>query len=193
MAKKKRNKISNRKQVSKSLTRKSSGSNKQKLNHIPIVNNLLLTIGFLSLFYYAINNGVGYIWVKDTLIGANLETIKKNRDITFDQKIESKLGFSAKYMRFLVQNSPDTAVILMPPSKEIFRAGLDTDFDKYAKSKTWGTYFVYPRKLVFEDEKETSSLYAKVTHVAIMNGWGYDKVNYPVKNGGQHTIIPLNK
>ena len=59
------------------------------------------------------------------------------------------------------------------------------------KSKLWNTYFLYPRKVVGENEKDSSPLYAQVTHVMIVDAWGYDKLTYPVSRKEKYAVLPI--
>lgn len=159
---------------------------------IPILNNLLWVVVFAAAIYWMKNNNTGYKWMTDSLIGANLETIEKYNDISFREKQVAKLGFNATYLHYLVDNTPEDAIILLPPKNVAFSEGTQTNFDKHIMNKTWVTYIVYPRKIVYEDEKETSNLYSKISHVGIINGWGYQKLTYQVATTAEITVLPIN-
>lgn len=159
--------------------------------HIPFLNNLIITIFFVLLVFKLKDQNPGYKWVHETLIGANLKTIKKYKKLTFEQKQEAKMGFNAKYLNFIKNNTPDTAIILMPPDSIIFPSKGKSEFNKYITRKVWCSYIIYPRKIVYEREKHISPLYDNVTHVAIINGWGYNKLTYRVNNRSNYTIMPI--
>lgn len=60
------------------------------------------------------------------------------------------------------------------------------------KGKNWSSYFVYPRKLIYHDEKDKyPELYKTATHVAIINGWGYELLDYNVQSRSAFAILPL--
>jgi hypothetical protein len=64
---------------------------------------------------------------------------------------------------------------------------------RFLNSAEWVEYFIFPRLCVGEDEKATGSeLFAKVTHVAIVNGWGYDKLHYSPKNRIREMVLPID-
>jgi hypothetical protein len=56
----------------------------------------------------------------------------------------------------------------------------------------WITYFLYPRRMVYEDDKGKSPLYAQATYVVSINGYGIDKLNYQVKQE-PFMVLPLRK
>ena len=162
-----------------------------KENRIPFVNNLIVFVFFAILVFTLKDKNTGYKWVAENLIDGNLKTIKKHKDLSFEQRQEGKLGFNATYLNFINENTPDTAVILMPPDSVILHQNGRYKFNKYLKNKSWCSYLVYPRKLVYEREKTSAPLYNKVTHVAIINGWGYDKLGYKVNKRVPLTVLPI--
>ncbi len=159
--------------------------------NIPFLNNVIIAIFFVILISKLKNQNSGYKWMHETLIGANLKTMKKYKDLTFEQKQEAKMGFNGKYLNFVKNNTPDTAIILMPPDSIIFPSKGKSGFNKYIKNKVWCSYLVYPRKIVYEREKHTSSLYNSITHVAIINGWGYNKLGYKINNKSKFSVMPI--
>ncbi|MDD5231399.1 MAG: hypothetical protein PHC43_08725, partial [Candidatus Marinimicrobia bacterium] len=60
-------------------------------------------------------------------------------------------------------------------------------------NKAWSTYFLYPRRLVYEAEKEKNPFYDKVDYVAIVNFWGYDKLEYEVAQKIKLNILPVSQ
>jgi len=160
---------------------------------IPLVNNILVAVLLILLIFKLKDANPGYKWVHESLIGSNLEFIKKNKDLGFPQRQEAKLGFNVSYLNYLNANTPDETIILMPPDTVILPRSGKSDFDKYMKNRIWVSYFIYPRKVVYEREKETSALYDAATHIAIINGWGYHKLPFRVNNKVKHAVIPLNK
>ena len=178
------------------LNRKKRKAKKEKTpesmpKDIPLLNNVIIAILFVILIFKLKDQNPGYRWVHESLIEANLKTIKKYKNLTFEQRQEAKMGFNATYLNFVKNNTPDTAIILMPPDSIILPVKGKSEFSKHMKNKAWCSYLIYPRRLVYEREKSNSSLYESVTHVAIMNGWGYDKLAYPIKDKSKHTILPI--
>ena len=57
--------------------------------------------------------------------------------------------------------------------------------------KIYATRFLYPRKLILESERKTGKYKNEITHVAIVNGKGMEKLPYPVDTEFQHGVLPL--
>ncbi len=155
----------------------------------------MLLVSFLLVFLL-IKKVDGYKWVKDTLIKENMDVIKKYPNLTTDEKLQAKLGFDYAYLKML-NKAPENAVILMPS-----RTLIDTVRKQQQAinlnsggifNGSWSRYFVYPRRLVYEDNKDKDPLYKKVTHIAVMNYWGYDKINYQVADSAKQAfgVIPV--
>ncbi|MEE9374146.1 MAG: hypothetical protein V3V00_13925 [Saprospiraceae bacterium] len=158
---------------------------------------LLVNIGYLVfsgiLFYCMITYNPGYDWLFNSLIKNTYKSKEQVLTITTDQKLESKLGFDAKYLLFLKSKTPEEAIILMPPPEIITRkrdGGLFSNDSAYAGNLYWASYFVYPRKLVYEGNE---SIYSdQITHVAIINKWGYQYApNVPEDQHQEYSVINL--
>ncbi len=158
--------------------------------------NLLVTfvLMFLLLLLYIGVPGYNYA-IKDVAIGNKqridqIETRRLNFNLP-ELRLEDKFLFRIEdywYIQFITIHTPDTAVILLPPLSAI-----DTtpEFNQL-NDPEWMEYFLYPRLCVSEDQKNTKKeLYAKVTHVAIVNGWGYDKLKYQPRERPTETVLPV--
>ena len=132
-----------------------------------------------------------YKWVINDFLIGRLDVIRKNRSITFDKKNEIQLGFTYNYLNFIKTNTPKKAIILMPPDSVINQCIKKGYFVKYVIKKPWASYFVYPRKLIYQRELKKKELRDIATHVAIVDYWGYDLLNYPINKKGQFGIFPI--
>lgn len=154
-------------------------------------NNVLVTIGLLILLYVLYKTVPGYQFVVDRLVLANLKIIEQNPNLTVNQKYEAKLGFDYRYIHYVEQNTPEDAVILMPPDSVFEKS----DFNRGTwgvKIKTWDMYFLYPRAIISEqDSGSYPELFNKITHVMIVNGWGYDRLNYAVQTKQPYAVLPI--
>ena len=152
--------------------------------------NLIITfvLMFVLLLLYVAVPGYNYA-IKDVAIGNKqridqIETRRLNFNLP-ELRLEDKLLFRIEdywYIQFITTHTPDTAVILLPPHSAIDST---PEFNQL-NDPEWMEYFLYPRLCVSEDQKET-----KVTHVAIVNGWGYDKLKYEPKERPSETILPV--
>ena len=149
----------------------------------------LLYAGLSAMFIYVIFNSVqGYDWLYNTMLKNNFETIEKYPDLGVPQRYELKWGGEIGYVNRIKMQTPDTAIILVPPKKLLEQAVF-----KSAVELPWLTYFVYPRKVVYEDDKDSSKLYSRATYILAVNGWGFDKVNYHIDRPEAFMVLPLKK
>ena len=58
-------------------------------------------------------------------------------------------------------------------------------------NKLYATRFLYPRLLILESELEESRYADRITHVAIVNGEGKDRLPYQVDPEIQHAVLPV--
>lgn len=171
---------------------------------IPFHLNILLLFVTIAILFVLYKSVPGYAWVKDSLIKDNLEMIKKYPKASYDDKVIAKQGFDYAVLvnALNYKEIPENAVILFPPHRWIDTIRQKNNAMKLGPAGLnnghWLRYFVYPRYVVYEDQKETSPLYKKATHVAVMAGWGYDKLNYTIpdsikiaQNG--YKILPISQ
>ncbi|MCL2682695.1 MAG: hypothetical protein FWE63_04315 [Bacteroidales bacterium] len=157
----------------------------------------LVALAGLFLLVQAKNSAVGYRWVYDSLLKGNMEVIRKHPNLSVDERYVMKMGFPISYLNHIKQHTPDSAIILFP-EPSVFLDTKDPNqnlsgmhgwsFSKYA-------YFRYlqPRKVVFANETD-SPYFEKITHVAIINEWGYDFLSYPVplEHRPVNAILPIH-
>lgn len=152
----------------------------------------LLAAGIVVLFLVkVVETRRGYGWVYNGLLKGNMKTIKMYPNLTTDQRFEIKLGFSYSYLEFIRKNTPDNAVILYPGRDSFFPENKNTPFSNDVSNKLWATRFLSPRKIILQEELPTSPYKDKISHVAIVNGLGFDKVNYKVDQPFEHGVLPV--
>ncbi|MDR1344812.1 MAG: hypothetical protein LBJ39_05605 [Tannerellaceae bacterium] len=137
----------------------------------------------------------GYNWVCNSMLKGNMELIKANPGATLEQRHEFKLGFDYRYLQFVKTSTPEDAVILYPSREDFFPEGVDSPFKQDVSNKTWALRFLYPRKLVLPSEMESNRYAGDITHVAIVNGRGFDRLGYETGTDGsmEFGILPLNR
>ncbi|MEX2596171.1 MAG: hypothetical protein WEC59_04505 [Salibacteraceae bacterium] len=166
--------------------------------YIPFLKNVIGLIALFFLSYYLINNIRGYKWLSSRFLESNIEKMEKLEHLTTSEKYQAYFRFNHKFLEHINQNTPDSAIIYMPPDSVIMpESGKKTDFYTKKKSnsilnKVWATYFVYPRKLVYHDEREEIPAFDRYNYVACVNGWGYEHLEYRVseKQKAQYQILP---
>lgn len=157
-----------------------------------LIKNLLILLVTL-LIVHTLKNNKGYKWTFETLLKKNLELIENNKNLNLDQKYEAKLGFDYKYLKYIADNTPDSAIIMMPPDSILLPGNNETQFSKWINRPVYTQYFVYPRKLLYSNTEHFSDFYNRVTHIAVVNSWGLEKLDYPVSGEVKYAVMPIKK
>ena len=142
-----------------------------------LARNVLFMILALLLVKYTLTKQPAYHWVYSSLLKENMATIKKHPELTFEEKMKMKLG------------TPENAVILYPSQEAFLKKG--SPFKREIGNKLYATRFLYPRLLILESELEESRYADRITHVAIVNGEGKDRLPYQVDPEIQHAVLPV--
>lgn len=153
-----------------------------------LLKNVLFLILALLLVKYTFSEHPTYRWVYHDLLKGNMKTIKEHPKLTFEQKMRMKLGADYDYLLFLQRATPENAIILYPSQEAFSKKG--SPFTQIY-NKMYAIRFLYPRKLVLENELNISKYADKITHVAIVNGEGRDKLSYPTDSAYQHGVLPV--
>jgi len=163
-----------------------------KKRNTSLFGNLVLSISLVIIFIFMYQAVPSYKWIVDSLVISNLKIIQHNPDLTLEQKYAAKLGFDARYIDYVKKSTPENAVILMPPYKEFAKGEFNRNGSWGVKSKTWCTYFLYPRIVIRESDcAELPDLCQKISHVMIINNWGYDKLEYNVGQKNKYGVLPV--
>ena len=133
----------------------------------------------------------GYNYISAGLPG-DMRFIANHWNETAERKYRLRFGVTFSYLNYISKNTPPDAVIIMPPDSVLLDPHGKFKFLKEITVKEWANYFVYPRRLIYEKEKNTNPLYKEATHVAIVNGWGLDKLHHKLKEGVNDAVVPLN-
>jgi hypothetical protein len=160
--------------------------------------NLLVTFVLMIVLIalYATIPGYNFA-VKDVAIHNkelmdHIETRRLNAnlpELTLQQKRLFKIG-CYWYIDYMRESTPTNAVILLPPKSVI----ADTSEFNLVNNSEWMEYFLFPRLCISEDEKATKpELYSKITHVAIVNGWGYDKLKYQPSSKPSEAVLSIEE
>jgi hypothetical protein len=158
-----------------------SGRRWLRLRHALLVAAVLLMLAALVRF----NEGYDHVFSK---FGRGISGNSRYDSLSYDQRLAVKLGFTARYLQMLRDSVPANAVILMPPDSIFFPKDTTSRFTRQIRNRRWVAYFIHPRKVVYEDEKDTLELYNRFTHVAVVNYWGYDKAA-PVRERKRYAVI----
>jgi glycosyltransferase involved in cell wall biosynthesis len=156
-----------------------------------LLRNVALLLPALLLVYCALTLQPGYSWAL-SMLRSNRTLIRQNPHATFDQKMQLKLGASYDYLQYVRQSTPPDAVILYPSKQAFTRQG--SPFTQEIYNKVYATRFLYPRKLVTEDDLKRGSRYgAHITHVAIANGVSPAALAVPVDSTYQNVVLAVQQ
>jgi len=109
-----------------------------------------------------------------------------------EEKYKLRFGATFLLLNNIVKQTPQDAIIIMPPDSVLLNSKSMIKLHKEIIEKSWASYFVYPRRLVYEKEKNTNPLYENANYVVILNGWGLDKIHYTLENKILTGVIPIN-
>ncbi|MDR1357683.1 MAG: hypothetical protein LBJ58_08445 [Tannerellaceae bacterium] len=135
----------------------------------------------------------GYKWVYHSMLKGNMELIKAHPKATLEERNKFKLGTDYEYLLFVKNATPEDAVILYPSREDFLPEGVNSPFKQDIQNKLWALRFLYPRKLVLPSEMETNRYADDITHVAIVNGRGYERLGYEADERMEFGILPLNR
>lgn len=157
-----------------------------------VVKNLLavVVVAFL-LNKLVLGLQPGYNWAYNMLKG-NLEVAQNYAQTTTDERYEMKLGLSHVYLRYLKENTPPDAVILLPGKEAFYPEGQERIFSGEPYNKLWATRFLYPRRVIIPPELGVTPWSKKITHVAIVNGIGYEYLGYEVPKKVPYIVLPVH-
>ncbi len=160
---------------------------------IPFHLNLIaLSISFF-LVLIAYKNIPSYAWLKDDLIKENLKIIKKYPRLSSDEKLGAKIGYDFQVLKMIRDATPENAIILFPRQDTCQnirkREGGQNLSGGGLHVKIWSQYYLYPRRVVYDESKDPDL--SKANYLAIVGGNGYDKLKYPVKERIDYTVYEL--
>ena len=147
--------------------------------------------------------GISFSWVAKNIFAVvivwaynmlqkNLETIRHYSRTTTDNRFEMKLGLSHVYLRYVKESTPENAVILLPGKEAFYPEGEERIFSGEPYNKLWAIRFLYPRRVIIPSELGKTPWSEKITHVAIVNGRGYEYLDYEVEQKAPHAVLPMH-
>ncbi len=166
----------------------------KKLNKPSFFINVSISLVTIFILYILYLTVPGYNHLVHVYTIENSKFILSNLNISLDRKYQAKLRNDYVFIQFVKNNTPDTAIILMPPPEVFDKSSLNRSGSWGVRSKIWSSYFLYPRILIKEDEQDTyPELYSSITHVMIVNKWGYDKLNYQPSTKMKYGVLPVHR
>ena len=94
--------------------------------------------------------------------------------------------------KFVKESTPENAVILLPGKEAFYPEGEERIFSGEPYNKLWAIRFLYPRRVIIPSELGKTPWSEKITHVAIVNGRGYEYLDYEVEQKAPHAVLPMH-
>jgi hypothetical protein len=163
---------------------------------IPFVKNLLFSSVIIAFTFVAFRENSGYDWVWNSLIGENVKFANRSGHLSETQKMQTKFGIDAAALDYIKQNTPENAIILIPPGSVLMADSASFQFKKDLggiKVRNWALDLLYPRKLVYCDEKDKNKFFKQISHVVVMDGWGFEFLNYQSDTKNNFDVLSINK
>jgi len=156
----------------------------------PLKKNLLLLSATISLVALILITPY-YRHIATDLLD-DLRFISLHWNSSTEEKYDFRFGDTFTLLNNIAKRTPPDAIIIMPPDSVLLNSESMVKFHKEVIQKSWASYFVYPRVLVYEKEKNTNPLYEKANYVVILNGWGLDKIQYKLDKKIVTGVLPIN-
>jgi hypothetical protein len=171
-----------------------------------------LLFGIIALFFlmWCNTSMPSYHWVYDGLLKGGSEYCKmvqqeidkrtqnitdpiKRQNIEYDTKYEAKLGIEYMFLKFIREATPKNAIILFPPSNVLTQKTDYLTLKGEVTTKTWVSHFLYPRTIVYEQEKGKNPYYKKAQYIVVLHGWGFDHLDYTPSQRNTVDVLPLHR
>lgn len=158
------------------------------------VKNLLAAVLAYLLLPDLVSENAGYKWLVDNYAKGNLKFIKQYSDIDNSQRYEMKLGNDYAFVNMIRRMTPEDAVIFYPSRKDFTDAppGSPVTFSGNLCGKLSAVRFLYPRRIVTEDERGKTPWGKQITHVAVVNGHGVELLPYNPGPGAGICVLPVD-
>jgi len=117
----------------------------------------------------------------------------KKRQIAYDTKYEAKIGTEFMVLKMIRDKTPPNAIILFPPPLILTQKTTYLTLRYEIGMKPWASHFLYPRTIVYEQEKGKNPFYDKAQYIFVLHGWGFDHLDYEPQQRNAVDILPLHK
>jgi len=117
------------------------------------------------------------------------------KSTTIEERYHIVLSKIFSYYQSVEKDTPEDAVILYPSYDAFFPKDKEPMFHNAGISnKMWAIRFLYPRTIISASELEQSPYKDKITHVAIVNGYGVEYLPYKdrLSKNALFGVVPLN-
>jgi hypothetical protein len=172
--------------------------------------NILFLVIALIFLSWSKSTFPAYKWVQDDLLKGGYENciavqkviddrsrnihdpIEKQR-IATDTKYEAKIGVEYIVLKQIRDMTPPDAIILFPPYNVMTQKTSYLTLRYELTMKAYSSYFLYPRTIVYEQEKGKNPLFDKAQYVFLLHGWGFNYLGYEPKQRNAVDILPIHR
>lgn len=186
---KKKNNLGNNRQPEKKIIQPVKKDKEDKTLSL-IIGNVISGAMLLLLLTVFQKNNKGYKWMWNNLVKNNQQTLSEYSYLTDYEKNLQRHGNLFKYLDNINKNTPDDAIILMPPDSVIDKLNPKLKLSSL-KSRILVTYFIYPRRAVYNNNEWDKNIISKANYIAIVNYSGYEKLSRPPAKKLAFTVLPL--
>jgi len=149
---------------------------------------------FLAVIWALVAFNKGYARLYQYNYVQLIEQLHKYKGLTYEEKLGKFLPQDYAYLNFVKEKTPEDAVLLGPPANVWNPKDKKLGFSRWMWRKDYTTYFLYPRKVLYDVPQDRDNpLMEQITHVMIVDSWGYDKLNYTVSNPQALTVLPIHQ
>lgn len=171
-----------------------------------------LLFGFIAVMFlvWCNKNVLSYNWVYNSLLkdgykycglvqneinnrSRGVSDPKMKSQIAYDTKYEAKIGVEFMVLKMIRDNTPPNAIILFPPPLILTQKTTNLTLRYEIGMKPWASHFLYPRTIVYDQERGKNPFYDKAQYIFVLHGWGFDRLDYEPKQRNQVDILPLHK
>ena len=160
-----------------------------------VLLNAIAGMSTIAVFFGILQVNPAYSWVWNSYVQNNVDKISLMIDAPIDQRMMMKLGPDYRYLMFLRDATPTSAVIYYPTSADFTtpKPGFPAPhFSGRLNDKLTAVRVLYPRRVVTEDEYGVTPWSKKITHVAIVNGHNIDKLPYEAPKDYNTGVLPMD-
>ena len=146
-----------------------------------VASLLLLNTGFKQ---------QGYQFVKN-MLSSNYEIIKEYKGLSLDDRFAIKMGIGYTAFKYVREQTPDTAVILLPRREDFMPQGKKSQFNGELYNMMWASRFLYPRKVVSRYTIEQDQAHYQPTHVIVVNDSCKEFLEYTIPSYIEFGVFPV--
>lgn len=106
---------------------------------------------------------------------------KRNPGLSLEDRYAVQWGGIYTLLRHVKENTSEDAVIYLPSATHFTKdAWSDLFYNHHSETKLVATRFLYPRKVVTEQEFATYGMFLPITHIIVVGAGGRDVLPYSV-------------